>query len=391
MTLRQLGRSSLRVGLLAVLCFTLGTALAACGGSDDGAAETSAPATQSEAQSEEKYVFASEAEADPVDDVYSFSEQETSGAEFKTDPPWNVHFAQYAADLPILAFFKQELETYAKDYPDINLTTSDGQLDPSKFVADIQSAIARDVDALIVEPADAQTAVPAVEQAAAKGIPVVAMQAEVASPRVSSTIVASDVAAGRQQGEALVRELERRNDGKAEGEIIIVNGLPGHQLTEEQNDGFKEVLADHPGVKIACDQHAEFQPQKAVQVLENCLQRNPDAVAVWYIGADVGPALADTARRLGRDGDDLFFVGGGGNRQTLDVMKKENGLIAYDYVYPSAALPALEAVKRLLSGESVPKVILIKSPGATPTTVDEFLVEGKPYFGWPTSLPEPWQ
>jgi ribose transport system substrate-binding protein len=382
------GGSSLRLGLLVALCLGLGAALASCGGDDNGDDGRGGAAGGGEPA---KYVFASRAKTEPVDDVYRFSEEETSGEEFATEPPWEVHFAQYAADLPILAFFKQELEEYAKRYPNIKLTTSDGQLDPSKFVADIQSAISRNVDALIVEPADAQTAVPAVEQAAAKGIPVVAMQAEVASARVSSTVVASDIAAGRQQGEALVQELMRRNDGEATGDVIIVNGLAGHQLTEEQNQGFRAVLEEHPDIRIVCNQHAEFQPRKAVDVLENCLQRNPDADAVWYIGADVGPALAASARRSGRDGDEFFFVGGGGNRQTLGVMKREKGLIAYDYVYPGAALPALEAVKRLLSGESVPKVILIKSPGATSETVDDFLVGGKPYFGWPTALPEPWR
>lgn len=368
------------LALLAAVFLAMAVLLTACGGDGGEAAE------------EGEYVTASLVPTDPVDDVYRFSKNETSGEPFKKDPPWNVHFAQYASDLPILAFFKQELEEYAKNYPNIKLTTSDGELDPSKFVADIQAAITRGVDAIIVEPADAQTAVPAVEQAAAAGIPVIAMQAELASTKVSSTVVASDIAAGRQQGEAMVEELKRRSDdGEAKGKLVIVNGLDGHQLTDEQNQGFKEVIGGHSGIEVVCDQYAEFQPSKAVEVLENCLQANPDADAAWYIGADVGPGLAAVAKRLNKDGENFFFVGGGSNRQTLEVMKEEKGLIVYDYIYPGAALPTLEVVQRLLSGESVPKHVLIDSPGITPDDVDAYLAAGTPYAGWPRVLPEPWR
>lgn len=330
----------------------------------------------------------SDPEAGTDGDVYTLQGDTVSGEFASDDGDLQVHFAQYWSGLPVLASFRDELVNATKEhYPDVELSVSDGQNDPGKLVADIEDAIARGVDAIIVNAGDGQVPVPAVERAVAQGIPVVAMQKRIATDDVTATVVADDVEQGRLQGEALVDALEQRN-GSPEGKLVIVNGIAGASLTVEQNEGFREAIGAHDGIEIVCDQPGNFARDQSTTVLENCLQANPDADAVWYLGADVGPALASTLERLGK-AEQVVVVGGGGNMETLAVIR-DGGPIVHDQVFPSGALPAIGATARLLEGEEVPSEIVVHSPGVTPQNVDKFYNEDQGYVYWPTELPQEW-
>lgn len=375
MTCPQKSRRPIR--LTVVLPAIVAMLLSACGGDETGGGGGSA------AQ------FEQQGQVQRVDDTYSFSAEKTEARE-PVEEPWDVHFAQYWTGTPVLAAFRDHLTDIVKrDYPNVKLSISDAENDPTKLVSDIETAITRQVDAIIVNAGDGTTPVPAVERAVEAGIPVIAMQKRIDSDQVSVTAVADDREQGRKQGEALVAELEERNNGEATGEVIVVNGIPAASLTVEQNRGFRGVLKEYPGVKIVCDQPGNFARAEAVKVLENCLQAHPDADAVWYIGADVGTALASVLRSSGKT-KDTFIVGGGGNRETLEVLG-DGGPVAFDLVFPDCALPAIEATRRILEGQQVPGQIIVHAPGINEDNVDRFLEGDAPYVRYPTELPEPWQ
>lgn len=329
--------------------------------------------------------------AEPVagaDDLYELRGELVDGAEFAVTGHAKVHFAQYWSGVPILADWRDVLESEVKAvYPDWELSVSDAQNDPTRLVTDIENAINRGVDLIIVQAGDGQVPVPAVEKATAAGIPVIAMQKRVNTDAVTVTVVADDVSQGEAQAEALVSALEKRN-GAAEGKVIIVNGIAGASLTVEQNEGFMKVLKNHPDIKVVCDQPANYKPDVGASVLENCLQATPDADAVWYIGTDLGPVLANTIQQA--NGGKTLLLGGGGSANTLKLMASSEGIV-YDQVFPNCVRPALAAAARLLAGESVPSEILVKGVGVTPQEADSYLDAARKYVDWPPAPPTEWK
>lgn len=358
--------------------------LAACGsdGESSSGTTTSAPDRTSASDSPDT----TEAPAD-VSDLYELKGEMVDGSEFAVSGTPKVHFAQYWSGVPILADWKQVLEDEVDtEYPDWELSVSDAQNDPTRLVTDIENAINRGVDVIIVQAGDGQVPVPAVEKAVSAGIPVIAMQKRINTDAVTVTVVADDVAQGEDQAEALVAALEERN-GAPEGKVIIVNGIPGASLTVEQNDGFHSVIDQHDDIEVVCDQPANYQPDLGASVLENCLQATPDADAVWYVGTDLGPALANTIEQV--NGGETILVGGGGSANTLQLMASSD-IIVYDQVFPNCVRPALAAAARLLAGESVASEILVRGVGVTPSGVDSYLDSSRKYVDWPPAPPTEW-
>ncbi len=328
--------------------------------------------------------------AGPGSNLYTFGKGTAETAAFKKAPPWKVHFAQYWTGIPILAQWRTIMrQVVLSDYPEIQLSLSDGQNNPLKLVSDLEDAIARKVDLIIINTGDSQVPVPAVERAIARGIPVVAMQKRINTEQVTVTVVGDDVEQGRDQGEALVNELKRRHGGKAQGKVILVNGTPGASITIEQNQGLKAVLAQHPEVKVVCDQPGNFQREKSVAVLENCLQANPHAEAIWYLGANVGAALATAIEQAGK-ANRIFIVGGGGSMEALGLIKSGR-VIVYDQIFPNAVRPALAVARRVLSGQPVPRLVVVKGGRINAGNVDTYLDRSIPHVDWPKDVPTAWQ
>ena len=293
---------------------------------------------------------------------------------------YKVHFAQYSSGLPILVQWRNHLVAEAKKNPDIELTVSDGQNNPSKLVADIEDAVTRKVNLIIIQAGDSQVPVPGVEGAAAAGIPVIAMQKRINSDKVTATYVGDDEEHGRLQAKAIVDTLTRRK-GKPAGNLIFVNGVPGASITVDMNKGIKEVLSKYPDIKVVCDQPGAFRRDQGVQVLENCLQAHPDADGVWFIGADVGPGLVYAIEQAGKQ-KQLFVVGSGGYMEEIKLIM-EDRVAVYDLVLPDGVKPALEGAAAILKGQKAAKDTKILGLEVTKTNAQQYHKQGPLAVEWP--------
>ena len=98
-----------------------------------------------------------------------------------------------------------------------------------------------------------------------------------------SHMSADDVAMGKQVAEALVRSMN------GQGKIGAILGLLGNTASQDRLRGLKQVLADHPGVELVQQDKADWQATKAHSVAESMLASHPDLKGIW--AADDGMAL----------------------------------------------------------------------------------------------------
>jgi ribose transport system substrate-binding protein len=98
-----------------------------------------------------------------------------------------------------------------------------------------------------------------------------------------SHMSADDAAMGKQVAEALVTWMHGR------GKIGAILGLRGNTASQGRLRGLKQVLADHPSVELVRQDNADWQRAKAQSLAESMLAAHPDLNGIW--AADDGMAL----------------------------------------------------------------------------------------------------
>jgi len=115
-----------------------------------------------------------------------------------------------------------------------------------------------------------------VKNATAAGIPVFCMDREINSSGAATSQILSDSYSGCVTiAKYFVETLNKK------GKYVELLGLVGDNNTWNRSKGFHSVVDHYPGLKMVAQQSADFDRNKAMEVLESILQANPDIDAVF--------------------------------------------------------------------------------------------------------------
>ncbi len=152
----------------------------------------------------------------------------------------------------------------------------DSQNNSSKETEHFDNIIASGFKAILFNPTDANGSVVNVRAAKAAGIPVFCMDREINARGVATSQILSDNYYGCVQlGQRFV---ERVGETGKYAELL---GLVGDNNTWNRSRGFHAVVDLYPGLEMVAQQSADFDRNKAMEVLESILQAHPDIVAVF--------------------------------------------------------------------------------------------------------------
>ncbi len=206
--------------------------------------------------------------------------------------PWFVFLAERAAAKA------KELGYESKVFDSQNNTS----LETDHF----ENAISSGYDAILFNPTDADGSVVNVKNATAAGIPVFCMDREINSTNAATSQILSDSYSGCVTiAKYFVETLNKK------GKYVELLGLVGDNNTWNRSKGFHSVVDHYPGLKMVAQQSADFDRNKAMEVLESILQANPDidavfcgndAMAMGAYQALVASGKADQVKVFGFDG-----------------------------------------------------------------------------------------
>ncbi|TJW41195.1 MAG: ABC transporter, partial [Mesorhizobium sp.] len=149
--------------------------------------------------------------------------------------------------------------------PNVEVTSVSADYDLNKQVSQVDSFIAAGVDVIMLNAVDAKAIAPAVKKAQAAGIVVAAF--DVSAPGADVTVMTNNVKAGEEACQYLVDH----TGGK--GDYVILNG-PASSSILERVKGCKNVLAQHPDIKILSDdQNAEGSRDGGLKIFQSLLTR----------------------------------------------------------------------------------------------------------------------
>ena len=152
----------------------------------------------------------------------------------------------------------------------------DSQNDPAKEAEHFDNIIAMGYSAILFNPTDADGSVLNVKRAKAAGIPTFCMDREINSRDAATTQILSDNFTGCVKlGQYFVRQMNKK------GNYVEILGLVGDNNTWNRSGGFHSVVDEFPELKMVAQQSADFDRNKAMDVMETIMQAQPNIDAVF--------------------------------------------------------------------------------------------------------------
>ena len=202
-----------------------------------------------------------------------------------------------AFSVPDMAFpFFVFMESQVRDEAEklgVEIVTLDGQNQVPKQTADLESAIARELDGVLISPLTADAMAPAVQQLVDAGIPVVTVDRTVTGVDTLAHVGADNVLGGEQQGQAL---LELFPDGAT---IFELTGTPGSSPAIDRSAGLHNIIDGVDNIEVACNQTAEFRREEGLSVTENCLGATPNPDAIVGANDEMAIGAVEAAKAAG--------------------------------------------------------------------------------------------
>lgn len=308
-----------------VLVFAL--ALTACGGasSSSAAAPASAPASTAEP--------ASAAEPAPA-----------GSAEGK-----NVTMILKNLTNPFFISVKEGAEKAAGELG-INLTVlaplqADNNEEQSQMV---DQAIASQTDLLIMCPSDSEGIVPAIQRVAEAGIPIVNLNTLIGGDEVlwKSFVAIENYDAGYQTTKALCELM----GGK--GEIMVIEGVTGAQTSIDRVKGATDAIAEYPDIQIVAQQSGDYNRAKAMDVVQNLLQANPNVNAIYCCNDEMALGAVEAVASAGKTGD-ILIAGCDANADARAAIQDGKMALSCDSQPVEQGYQAVMTAGKILAGETV--------------------------------------
>ncbi|WP_159517381.1 D-ribose ABC transporter substrate-binding protein [Sunxiuqinia indica] len=199
-------------------------------------------------------------------------------------------------------------ESAAKRAQELGYETQifDSQNNSSKEAEHFDNIIAMGYDAILFNPTDADGSVLNVKRAKTAGIPTFCMDREINSQDAAASQLLSDSFTGCVKlGEYFVRQMNQK------GNYVEILGLVGDNNTWNRSNGFHSVVDEFPKLKMVAQQSADFDRNKAMDVMETIMQAQPnidavfcgnDAMALGAYQAILAAGKADEIKVFGFDG-----------------------------------------------------------------------------------------
>lgn len=188
-----------------------------------------------------------------------------------------------------------------------------------------ENIIVAGFDAILFNSTDADGSVANVLKAKAAGIPVFCMDREINSLDAATSQILSDSYSGAVAiGKYFTQTLNKK------GKYVELLGIVGDNNTWARSKGFHSVVDNYKEFKMLAQQSADFDRNKAMEVMESILQAHPDIDAV-FCGNDgmamgayqalVSAGKADKVKVFGFDGAEDVITSIGENKVAATGMQ----------------------------------------------------------------------
>lgn len=229
----------------------------------------------------------------------------------------SIYLNAYAQEIPYFRDWQDGATARAEELG-WTVDAEFGNTTPEQQVQQVENAIVQQPDAIVITPIDEESITPALRQAKDQGIAVITVGATTGDDSVPNSFVARDnTQIGRDKAQFMVDEL----GGK--GKVGIIHGIRGLTFSEDQADGYEEVLSANPDIEVVDGPYAGgFTADLGLDTTNNLLTANPDLDGIIYDNDDLALGGVEAVKQRGINLDQFVIVGTDGGDAALDAVEK---------------------------------------------------------------------
>lgn len=234
----------------------------------------------------------------------------------------------------------------------VDLKFSDGQQKQENQIKAIRTFIQQGVDVIGVAPVVETGWETVFKEAKDAGIPIVLVDRRAAvSEDLYATFIGSDFIV---EGQNACKEMARLLNEK--GSIVELQGTVGASAATDRMEGFKQELANHPGMKIIASQTGDFTRAKGKEVMEAFLKAYPGQInGVYGHNDDMVLGAIEAIKDAGlKPGVDIKTVSVDGVKGLFEAMVAGEANVTVE-CNPLLGPQLFQICKDLKEGKEVPK------------------------------------
>lgn len=234
----------------------------------------------------------------------------------------------------------------------------------------VQQAIAKGKDIVILTPADSTGIVPAVTELNSAGIPVINLNTKINNESGTANSETFVVADNIQCATLCAEELAKR--AGEEGEILILQGPSGGQVTIDLTKGAEDTFAKYPNMKVVDKQDANFDRATGYSTTQNMLQTYPNLKVIFSCNDEMALGALKAVEEAGKK-DQIVIGGIDGNQDALKSISEGNLDATVFKNFWLQAYTAVEAAAKYLDGQELPELIPVELTVVTQDNAKDFI------------------
>ncbi len=266
-----------------------------------------------------------------------------------------------------------ELQIGAYFHDNVELRFAVAYDSDERQIQQIDSLVGAGIDLLIVAPNQVSTISPAIDRAYDKGIPVIVFERKTNTKKYTAYMGADNYEMGHLMGEYIATRLNER------GRIIEVMGLKGSSPAIERHNGFREAIAQHPGIQVVATLQGDWTEPTAYNTVKQWLDTNKGSEKIDLVFGMNDRTAMGARKAFEEDGRALpLFCGidglpgdNGGIRLVLD------SLLDASYIYPTHGDQLLQLAVDILEGKPYEKETKLMSALVTQENARVLLMESE--------------
>ncbi|MHC9042933.1 substrate-binding domain-containing protein [Microbacterium saperdae] len=254
------------------------------------------------------------------------------------------------------------VDTYAAAN-DIEVLWQAADFDVNTQATQVEQLINQQVDAILLAPVQADSLQPQLALAAEKGIPVIAVNAQLDDDStLASSVQPDDVAAGAQAAQMMIDHLG------GEGKVVVLQGALGSSFEINRTQGMHAAIDAAPGVEVLAEDAGNWSRDDSINLTRTWLNSFPDQIqGIIAQNDDMALGALQATREAGVE---IPIVGIDGIEDALNAVA-DGSMLGTQLQHGRVELAAgLAVAAKVARGENVERLYTYLMPPVTAENVD---------------------
>ena len=291
-------------------------------------------------------------ESDPVD-------AGNGGGDDSNGEAFLIALSQEGLDHPFMTTQRQQIMDAAAAAGNVTVIATDGENSPLKQVQGIDDMMIQNPDIIMIQAAQAEPLRPQLAKIEEAGIPYMFVGKPIHGTNAIALVSMDNYEIGKNVGEYIVEYLTERN-GSPSGNIVIMEGIPGDETSEDRVNGCKEIISEYPEIVVVSQVAGNYRRPDALSAMQDILQANPVGSIdfVYAANGEMGLGVAQAVKDANRTGE-FAIASVDGDVASLEAIRDGDMTVAWTYA-PCGDF-AFELAMQYLNGGSIDVMNVIPS------------------------------